>query len=180
MSRPLAVFFDRDDTLIDDVPYNPDPALVVARPGARLALDVLRALGVPTAVVTNQSGVGRGRITLDQVHAVNRRVEELVGPVGPWLICPHAPDDGCTCRKPAPSLVLQAAEMVGVPVGCCVMLGDKRSDLEAASAAGGHAILVRRHPAQRESWGFPAADSLLEAVEMLLAEDFLDRRRSPL
>ena len=93
------MLLDRDDTLIVDVPYNGDPARVRPMPGARAALDRLRAAGVPTAVVSNQSGIGRGLLRADQVHRVNRRVEELLGPLGPWLICPHAPGDGCGCRR---------------------------------------------------------------------------------
>lgn len=171
MSRPLAVLFDRDDTLIDDVPYNGDPALVVARPGAREALDALRTRGILTAVVTNQSGVGRGRITMEQVHAVHVRVEELLGPLGPWLICPHAPEEVCDCRKPSPTLVVRAAEALGVAVDACVVLGDKRSDVEAARSAGARAILVRRHPGG-DSWGYPAVDSLLDAVNLLFDPAF--------
>lgn len=171
MPRPLAVLFDRDDTLIDDVPYNGDPSLVVPRPGAREALDALRARGILTAVVTNQSGVGRGRITIEQVHAVHARVEALLGDVGPWLVCPHAPEERCDCRKPSPTLVVQAAAMLGVAVDACVVLGDKRSDLDAARAAGARAILVRRHPGG-EAWGYPAVDSLLEAVSLLLDPTF--------
>jgi hypothetical protein len=81
---PKAVLLDRDGTLIRDVPYNGDPAKVVPMPGAREALDRLRAAGVRLAVVSNQSGVARGLITPEQVDAVNARVEELLGPIGPW------------------------------------------------------------------------------------------------
>ena len=66
-----------------DVPYNGDPAKVVPMPGARQALDRLRHAGIPTAVVSNQSGVARQLITAEQVDAVNRKVEELLGPLGP-------------------------------------------------------------------------------------------------
>ena len=70
--------FDRDETLIVDVPFNGDPDRVVAEPDVRAALDRLRAAGLPLAVVSNQSGVGRGYITMQQVDAVNRRVDELL------------------------------------------------------------------------------------------------------
>src|SRR2546429_2398074 len=76
--RPAAVFFDRDGTLIEDVPYNGDPGKVRPRPGARQALDRLRKAGLPVAVVSNQSGLARGRLTWDDVAAVNARVEELI------------------------------------------------------------------------------------------------------
>jgi histidinol-phosphate phosphatase family protein len=139
---PAAVLLDRDGTLVKDVPYNGDPELVEVMPGARRALDRLRAAGVPTAVVSNQSGVGRGLLSLEQVHAVNRRVEELLGPLGPWLVCPHAPDQGCGCRKPAPGLVEQAAGRLGVDPRDCVVIGDVGTDVQAALAAGARPVLV--------------------------------------
>jgi len=137
-----AVLFDRDGTLVIDVPYNGDPARVQPMPGARAALDRLRAAGVPTAVVSNQSAVGHGWLRLEQVEAVNREVERLLGPLGPWLICPHAPDDGCACRKPSPGLVLRAAAALGVRPDECVVIGDTGADVEAAHAAGARAVLV--------------------------------------
>ena len=108
-STPKAVLFDRDGTLVVDVPYNGDPGRVVEMPGAREALRRLRAAGVSTAVVSNQSGVARGKIRVEQVEAVNRRVEELLGPLGPWMVCVHGPWEGCGCRKPAPGLIKAAA-----------------------------------------------------------------------
>jgi histidinol-phosphate phosphatase family protein len=141
-SPPDAVFLDRDGTLVVDVPYNGDPDAVTAMPGAAEALERLRAAGVDTAVVSNQSGVGRGLLTLDNVHAVNRRVEELLGPLGPWVVCPHAPDAGCECRKPAPGLVLEAAALLGADPRRCAVIGDIGADVEAARAAGARAILV--------------------------------------
>ena len=141
-SVPQAVLFDRDGTLVFDVPYNDDPDRVRLVPGAAAALARLRAAGVPTAVVSNQSGIARGLLTEAQVRAVNDRVEELLGPLGPWQWCPHGPDDGCDCRKPAPGLILRAAERLGVDPTRCVVIGDIGADVEAARAAGARAILV--------------------------------------
>jgi histidinol-phosphate phosphatase family protein len=140
--RPEAVLFDRDGTLIRDVPYNGDPEAVAAMPGAREALEMLRSAGVPIAVISNQSGVGRGLIGERQVLAVNRRVEQLLGPVAVWLHCPHGPEDACDCRKPAPGLVLRAARELGVEPSRCAVVGDIASDLGAACAAGARGILV--------------------------------------
>jgi histidinol-phosphate phosphatase family protein len=140
--RPLAVLFDRDGTLVEDVPYNGDPALVRPKPGARAALEQLRRRSIPVAVVSNQSGVGRGLLTAAQVEAVNRRVDELLGPMAAWLVCPHAPEDACRCRKPLPGLVLEAAARIGVPPERCVLVGDIGADMEAAEAAGARGILV--------------------------------------
>jgi histidinol-phosphate phosphatase family protein len=139
---PDAVLFDRDGTLVVDVPYNGDPEQVVPVPGARPALDRLRAAGVRLAVVSNQSGVARGLLTSDQVAAVNARVAELLGPFEAVLVCEHGPDDGCGCRKPRPGLVLEAADRLGVDPTRCVLVGDIGADVEAARAAGARPLLV--------------------------------------
>jgi histidinol-phosphate phosphatase family protein len=140
--RPRAVLLDRDGTLVVDVPYNGDPGRVEPMPGAAAALERLRAAGVPTAVVSNQSGIARGLLTPAQVQAVNDRVEALLGPLGPFEWCPHGPDERCACRKPAPGLVLRAAARLGVDPGDCAVVGDIGADVEAARAAGARGVLV--------------------------------------
>jgi histidinol-phosphate phosphatase family protein len=167
---PKAVLFDRDGTLVVDVPYNGDPRRVVLMPGAREAVGRLRGAGVPTAVVSNQSGVGRGLIRVEQVEAVNRRVEELLGPMGPWLVCPHRPDEGCGCRKPAPGLVRAAAVALGVDPADCVVIGDIGADVEAARAAGAGAVLVptARTRGEEVAAAPAVAPDLVAAVELLL------------
>ena len=140
-------------------------------PGARAALDRLRAAGVPTAVVSNQSGIALGLVTPAQVHAVNARIEALLGPLGPWAVCPHAPADACACRKPAPGLVLDAAERLGVDPGACVVIGDIGADVAAARAAGARGILVptaQTRPEEVDAAGEVAAD-LVAAVELALS-----------
>jgi histidinol-phosphate phosphatase family protein len=137
-----AVLFDRDGTLVVDVPYNGDPGRVRPVPGARRAVDSLRARGIAVGVVTNQSGVARGLLTLDQVRAVNDQVERLLGPFDTWQVCPHGERDGCPCRKPRPGMVLAASAALGVPVCRITVIGDIGADVEAARAAGARAILV--------------------------------------
>nr|WP_049579810.1 HAD family hydrolase [Streptomyces sp. SBT349] len=139
---PDAVLFDRDGTLIEDVPYNADPALVRPLPGARAALDLLRARGIAVAVVSNQSGAARGRFTRYGVEAVRRRVEVLLGPFDVWAICPHAAWQGCACRKPAPGLVLAACGRLGVSPRRVAVIGDIGTDMAAARAAGARGVLV--------------------------------------
>jgi histidinol-phosphate phosphatase family protein len=169
-SPPKAVLFDRDGTLVADVPYNGDPGRVVLMPGAREALDRLRAAGVATAVVSNQSGVGRGYLRVEQVEAVNRRVEELVGPLGPWLVCVHGPAEGCGCRKPAPGLIEAAAGALGVDARDCVVIGDIGADVEAARAAGARGVLVPTAVTRDEEVAAApeVATDLLSAVELVL------------
>jgi len=134
--RPCAVLFDRDETIVVDVPFNGDPDRVQPAPNARALLDRLRVAGLPLAVVSNQSGVGRGFITAGQVEAVNRRIDELLGPFAGFFVCVHSPDDVCECRKPKPKLILDAARALGVDPRCCVVVGDRESDVEAARNAG--------------------------------------------
>jgi D-glycero-D-manno-heptose 1,7-bisphosphate phosphatase len=141
-SVPGAVLFDRDGTLVVDVPYNGDPAQVLPVPTARAALDLLRGAGIPAGVVTNQSGIARGLITAAEAAAVNRRVDELLGPFAVWQVCPHGPDDACPCRKPRPGMVLAAAEHLGLPAERVALVGDIGADVEAAAAAGAAAVLV--------------------------------------
>ena len=142
--RPVAaaVLLDRDGTLIVDVPFNRDPARVQAMPGARAALDRLRSAGIPTALISNQSGIARGRLTHRDVERINASVERLVGPLGPVFICAHDANAGCACRKPAPGLIEEAARELGVHPQDCVVIGDIGADVEAAHAAGARAILV--------------------------------------
>jgi histidinol-phosphate phosphatase family protein len=111
-------------------------------PGARRALARLREAGQPLAVVSNQSGVARGLIESDQVHAVNARAERLLGGIDEWLFCPHGRAAGCECRKPEPGLLLEAAARLGVRPERCAMIGDIAADVQAAQAAGAAAILV--------------------------------------
>jgi histidinol-phosphate phosphatase family protein len=139
---PDLVLLDRDGTLVEDVPYNGDPALVRPVPGAREALDRLRARGVRLGLVTNQSGIARGLLTQAQADAVNARVADVLGPFETVQLCPHGPADGCGCRKPAPGMVKHACAELGVEPARTVVVGDIGSDVEAAAAAGGVGVLV--------------------------------------
>ncbi|TYK53189.1 HAD-IIIA family hydrolase [Actinomadura decatromicini] len=164
------VLFDRDDTLIRDIPYNGDPARVEPMPGARRALDRLRLHGVRVGVVSNQSGVAKGHITAGDVRRVNARVEELLGRVDAWEFCPHDGPDGCGCRKPRPGMIERAAERLGVRPSDCTVIGDVGGDVEAAAAAGARAILVPTgRTLEAEIAKAPEiAPTLVAAVELVL------------
>jgi histidinol-phosphate phosphatase family protein len=177
-----AVLLDRDGTLVRDVPYNGDPERVIPMPGARAALDRLRGAGLRLAVVTNQSGVGRGLLSMDAVDRVNARIEDLLGPFDGWHVCPHDPEAGCDCRKPAPGLVHAAARNLGVAPQRCVVVGDIGADLTAATAAGATGLLVPTELTRVAE--VAAADhvalTLAAAADWILAREALVRPAQPL
>ena len=173
---PAAVLFDRDGTLVVDVPYNGDPALVAPVPGAGTAVGMLSAAGIPVGVVTNQSGIARGLITAEQAERVNRRIDALLGPFAVWEVCPHGPGEGCACRKPRPGMVLAAARRLGVAPQRVAVIGDIGADVEAATAAGATAVLVPT-PVTRpeEVAAAPAVQpDLVAAVRYLLGGHVLE------
>ncbi|MGW2458549.1 D-glycero-alpha-D-manno-heptose-1,7-bisphosphate 7-phosphatase [Streptomyces sp. NPDC001761] len=182
MNRLSAVLFDRDGTLVVDVPYNGDPDRVRLMPGAAAAVALARSAGLPTGVVSNQSGIGRGLLTVDQVVRVNERADELLGGLDTWVFCPHGPDAGCTCRKPRPGLIRTAAARLGVPPDECLVIGDIAADVLAARAAGARGVLVPNAataPAEVERFATESAPDPLTAVRAALTEAGLSPPRRP-
>jgi D-glycero-D-manno-heptose 1,7-bisphosphate phosphatase len=170
-----AVLFDRDGTLIEDVPYNGEPERVRLMPGAREAVDLLRSGDIATGVVSNQSGVARGLLSEEEVQRVNDRVDQLLGSFDVWAVCPHGPQDGCSCRKPEPGLVVEAARRLGVEPAACVVIGDIGADVLAARAAGARGVLVPTGATRREEVDaaeFTASD-LLSAVRDLRMREWI-------
>ncbi|WP_427173323.1 D-glycero-alpha-D-manno-heptose-1,7-bisphosphate 7-phosphatase [Arthrobacter sp. 92] len=166
-----AVLFDRDGTLVHDVPYNGDPGMVQPMPHARQALNWIRTRGVATGVLTNQSGVARGLLSLSQVADVNTRIDELLGPFDVWEICPHGPAEGCGCRKPAPGMIHSACRRLGITAAEAAYIGDIGADVEAAEAAGTRGIIVPTPVTRTEevTAAREVAADLAEAVRLLLA-----------
>jgi HAD superfamily hydrolase (TIGR01662 family) len=169
--RAVAVLFDRDGTLIRDVPYNTDPSRVEPMPTAVEALRLLRDAGLRVGVVTNQSGIGRGLISPGQAKEVDEQVRRLLGPFDAWAVCPHTPEDGCDCRKPRPGLVYQAAAELGVRPEDCIIVGDIGADVAAARAAGSRSVLIPT-PSTRieELAGARIATDLLAAARWIAGQ----------
>ncbi len=142
-----AAFVDRDGTLIVERGYLSDPGQVELLPGVAAALRDVRAAGHPVVVVSNQSGIGRGYFGADRAHLVNARLRQLLRRAGVELdaihFCPHAPGEGCACRKPGTLLLERAADDLRLSLPRSVMVGDKRLDAETGRAAGMTGILVR-------------------------------------
>lgn len=137
---PQAVFFDRDGTLIEHVPYLRDPADVVLLPGVREALEQISAASIRMFLFTNQSGVGRGLFTMADVEAVNRRMIELLGlgatPFAGVCVAPERPDEPSRYRKPSPRYIQEMLDVHGIPTEATWMVGDSPVDWEAGLAAG--------------------------------------------
>jgi len=138
---------DRDGTLIAERHYLADPRGVELLPGVAEGLRAFAAHGYELAIVTNQSGIARGRFdaaALDAVHAelVRQLREAGVTVAGIWF-CPHHPDDGCTCRKPEPELLDRAMQGLGYRPSQCLVVGDKACDIELGARLGVRTALVR-------------------------------------
>jgi histidinol-phosphate phosphatase family protein len=178
---PEAALLDRDGTIIVDTNYVRDPALVELLPGAAEAIRRLAARGVPSIVCTNQSGIARGIISLEQYRAVRLRIDELLAAEGASLLdsfcCPHHPDltGPCGCRKPGTELYERAARLHGFDLSRSVFIGDKLRDVAPAAAFGGRAMLVRSTVTPEEDFarcrdaGTAIVESLRDAVDLLLA-----------
>jgi len=159
-TRP-AVLLDRDGTLIEDQGYPRDPGRVRLLPGVAEALRSFKAAGLPLAVVSNQSGLGRGLVSPEGARAVHARLEELLAAEGVRLdgayYCPHAPQEGCACRKPSPALLLRACADLGAAPALSFMVGDKPSDAEGGKRAGCSSVLLGTPPGEPSEADFVAA-----------------------
>ena len=129
-------------------------------PGSLDAIARLNGAGYTVAVASNQSGLARGYFTRRELRAMHRKFRRLLerrgGRVARIEVCPHGPDDGCRCRKPAPGLILRLQKHFGAKPGDVVVVGDSLRDLEAARAAGAKPVLVRTGNGRRTEAALPA------------------------
>jgi len=179
-----AVFLDRDDTIAKDVPYCSRVEDFEILPSVPEGIRLLNEHGFIVVVITNQSGIARGYFTeqtLSQIH------EKLHRELGRWNAhvdaiyhCPHHPDDGCECRKPKPTLLLQAAKDMGIDLHLSYMVGDDVKDIDSGRSAGCKTVLVTTGPDRGSLEGQEVspdyvAHSLCEAAEWIVRDALLGR-----
>ncbi|MFC1738583.1 D-glycero-alpha-D-manno-heptose-1,7-bisphosphate 7-phosphatase [Planctomycetota bacterium] len=178
-----AIFFDRDDTLIEDTGYINDPDQVKLVDRAAEALVELRAMGYKLIVASNQSAVARGIITEEVLGEIHGRLKKLLGEKGAYLdkiyYCPYHPEGvipkyrkESNLRKPNPGMLLKASEEMDIDLSQSWLIGDSTRDIRAGSQAGCKTILIKKHSEQRDLMqGGVAADfeavNLREAVNII-------------
>lgn len=166
-----AVFLDRDGTLIVDRGYLHHPDQVQLLQGAVPALRSLRAWGFALVVCSNQSGIGRGLLTEAQAGEVHARFSAAFAAHAITFdavhYCPHGPEDGCSCRKPKPGMLQEAAKDHALNLGRSFMIGDNLSDVEAAHRAGCTGILLNLEKLKPGMPEIPTVASWAECVEWI-------------
>lgn len=176
-----AVFLDRDDTIIKDKVYLSDPDEIEILPHAAESIRLLNGQDIPLIIITNQSGIARGLFTEERLHLIHERLISLLRTQGARIdalyYCPHHPEGTveryslpCSCRKPAPGMLLRAAQDFGLDLPSCFMIGDKPDDMEAIHKVGGKGILVRTGKHHDYQGADFIAGDLFQAAEWVLKE----------
>lgn len=171
-----AVFLDRDGTMIVDPPDLRVDSLSDLHlfPDTVKALKLLATLDYGVFEISNQAGIGEGRITREDFQRINNTFLELVAASGINIIkvyvCPHKAEDACVCRKPKPAMILEAAKEFNIDLAESYVIGDRESDIMAGVNAGTKAILVQtgNNPVQTDKATYVAPD-LLQAIEYIAA-----------
>jgi len=176
-----AVFLDRDGVIIENRPdYVKSWDEVSLLPGSLNSLRRLAGSLYKIVIVSNQSAVGRGILSIERVREINQRVileiETSSGRVDASYICPHHPDEKCNCRKPAPGMLNQAKEDLNIDFSRSYLIGDAATDIQAAQSVGVQGILVLTGRGENQlpemikagMGDFQIAPDLNSAVEMIL------------
>jgi histidinol-phosphate phosphatase family protein len=171
-----AVLLDRDGVLVRNrVDYVKSWAEVEFVPGALEAVAKLSRAGHPVLVITNQSAVGRGIMSAEDLNQIHERmmatVEAHAGRIEAFLVCPHAPEDNCSCRKPQPGLLHQARDLFGVDLERAYLIGDRDVDMQAAATAGCTGILLANGSGPHDMPEINVADTVEDlgaAVDLIL------------
>lgn len=177
--KQKAVFLDRDGTINKYVGFLTDIGDFELLDGVSEAIKLLNRQGYLVLVVTNQPVIARGEITVDELNEIHNKMETLLGNDGAYVddifYCPHHPAKGfkgerleykveCTCRKPQPGMLLEAAEKYNIDLGQSWMIGDSQSDIEAGRSAGCKSAYIGSNRMD----GIPTYADLLECVKYIL------------
>ncbi|HJX70044.1 MAG TPA: D-glycero-beta-D-manno-heptose 1,7-bisphosphate 7-phosphatase [Dehalococcoidia bacterium] len=173
-----AVFLDRDGTIARDVNYCRRVEDFEILPTVPQGIRLLNEHGFKVIVITNQSGIARGYFTEETLSLIHQKMENELSQhsarIDAIYVCPHHPDERCECRKPKPTLLLQAASEIGIALKLSYMVGNDGKDIEAGSAAGCKTILVTIGPNQGNDKGQSKpnhiASNLYEAVEWIVKD----------
>ncbi|HSG43888.1 MAG TPA: HAD family hydrolase [Anaerolineales bacterium] len=180
-----AIFLDRDGVLIENrANYVRDWSQVKIFPEAVKALANSNLENYKIVIVTNQSAVGRGIISLETATNINNRLIELIhgqnGKLDGTYLCPHDPKDGCDCRKPKPGMLFQAAEKLSLDLKRSWMIGDAWSDVQAGQAAGARGTIIVKSgrgtdqlamPPPKDLGNYLVCDDLSQALATIAAKD---------
>lgn len=183
-----AIFLDRDGTINFDYHYISNPDLVDLIPRSAAAIKLANQNNFFVGVITNQSGVNRGLITLEQLAAVHKKMDQKLNQenskIDAYVFCVHTPAESCACRKPSPKMILDLAARESLDLANSFMVGDRLTDIASGKSAGTHAILVRTGDGQKEEQFLNltreesdklelpdfVADDLYQAVEWILKQ----------
>lgn len=187
--RSAAVFLDRDGTLIRDVGYLCRLDQVEILPGGAEALKLLRNNGLKIVVVTNQSGVGRGFLSEQELHKIHEALIESFAARGAEIdaiyYCPHHPTEGfdgyrviCDCRKPNAGMLRRAAEQLQLDLGASYVVGDQATDMELAARVGAKGVWIHGGSQTRPAWprSFYVAADLRQAAQWVIGNLRSNRR----
>lgn len=172
-TTPFILFLDRDGVINEE-----NPNFIRRQEDVKIYDDTVPALlkaqslGFRLVIISNQSGLARGYIDLQTFWDIHQRIVETLARGGVRIsaacYCPHHPDDGCSCRKPSPEMLLFTAELFGASMEKSIFIGDRLTDMEAALRAGCRGILIKRDLKEISPVSnFPVCRNLKEAVECI-------------
>ncbi len=166
----MAIVLDRDGVINDHRRFVNGPEDFYLYPYAARAIRMLNESGLPVYVATNQGGVGLGYTTLESLSEIHEKMNILLEMQGAKIddiaYCPHRPDEGCSCRKPKPGMLIDLQKKHNFDFGCSFMVGDRETDIEAGKQIGMKTILIGTDKANTKA-DYRAKD-LLEAAEYIL------------
>jgi len=177
-----AVFLDRDGTINKEVNYLSDPKDLELLPRVVEAIKILNEAKYKLVIITNQSAVARGFLTIEKLNEIHEKLLVLLSQEGAKIdaiyYCPHHPNEDCECRKPKPGLILKASKEHEINLSKSFMIGDKLIDIETGKNAGCITILVKTGYGEKEMNKMSnsdirpdfIADDLYHAAKIILNE----------